>query len=163
YSAAVLAAATKADDLRIYTDVSGVMSADPRVVKGAKPLESMSYAEAAELSYFGAKVIHPRTVLPAVEAGIPVRILNPFAPSDRPFEKRARANVQRRAAAPRRREDRGRASCGDRRRSGGGDARHAGRGGARLHRARKGEHQRRRDRSGLERAEHLPRGDGKGP
>ena len=83
YSAAVLAAATKADDLRIYTDVSGVMSADPRVVKGAKPLESMSYAEAAELSYFGAKVIHPRTVLPAVEAGIPVRILNTFAPSDR--------------------------------------------------------------------------------
>jgi len=59
------------------------MSADPRVVKGAKPLDSMSYAEAAELSYFGAKVIHPRTVLPAVEAGIPVRILNTFAPSDR--------------------------------------------------------------------------------
>ena len=82
YSAAVLAAATKADDLRIYTDVSGVMSADPRVVKGAKPLESMSYAEAAELTYFGAKVIHPRTVLPAVEAGIPVRILNTFAPND---------------------------------------------------------------------------------
>src|SRR5207302_10523892 len=82
YSAAVLAAATKADDLRIYTDVSGVMSADPRVVKGAKPLESMSYAEAAELSYFGAKVIHPRTVLPAIEAGIPVRILNTFAPQD---------------------------------------------------------------------------------
>jgi aspartokinase/homoserine dehydrogenase 1 len=83
YSAAVLAAATKADELRIYTDVSGVMSADPRVVKSAKPLDSMSYAEAAELSYFGAKVIHPRTVLPAVEAGIPVRILNTFAPSDR--------------------------------------------------------------------------------
>ena len=83
YSAAVLAATTKADELRIYTDVSGVMSADPRVVKGAKPLDSMSYAEAAELSYFGAKVIHPRTVLPAVEAGIPVRILNTFAPSDR--------------------------------------------------------------------------------
>jgi bifunctional aspartokinase / homoserine dehydrogenase 1 len=82
YSAAVLAAATKADELRIYTDVSGVMSADPRVVKGAKPLDAMSYAEAAELSYFGAKVIHPRTVLPAVEVGIPVRILNTFAPSD---------------------------------------------------------------------------------
>ena len=79
----MLAAATKADELRIYTDVSGVMSADPRVVKTAKPLDSMSYAEAAELSYFGAKVIHPRTVLPAVEAGIPVRILNTFAPTDR--------------------------------------------------------------------------------
>jgi bifunctional aspartokinase / homoserine dehydrogenase 1 len=82
YSAAVLAAATEADELRIYTDVSGLMSADPRFVKSAKPLASLSYAEAAELSYFGAKVIHPRTVLPAVEAGIPVRILNTFAPSD---------------------------------------------------------------------------------
>jgi aspartate kinase len=58
------------------------MSADPRFVKSAKPLATISYAEAAELSYFGAKVIHPRTVLPAVEAGIPVRILNTFAPSD---------------------------------------------------------------------------------
>ena len=83
YSAAVLAAAVTANELRIYTDVSGVMSADPRVVKDAKPLATLSYAEAAELSYFGAKVIHPRTVLPAVEAGIPVRILNTFAPSDR--------------------------------------------------------------------------------
>ncbi len=82
YSAAILAAAIHANELRIYTDVSGVMSADPRIVSGAKPLASLSYAEAAELSYFGAKVIHPRTVLPAVEAGIPVRILNTFAPSD---------------------------------------------------------------------------------
>jgi aspartate kinase len=82
YSAAVLAAAVNADDLRIYTDVSGVMSADPRIVSDAKPLAKMSYAEAAELSYFGAKVIHPRTVLPAIEAGIPVHILNTFAPDD---------------------------------------------------------------------------------
>jgi len=80
YSAGVLAAAIDASELRIYTDVSGVMSADPRVVKGAKPLGSLSYAEAAELSYFGAKVIHPRAVLPAVERGIPVRILNTFVP-----------------------------------------------------------------------------------
>ncbi len=82
YSAAVLAAAVNATELRIYTDVSGVMSADPRIVKDAKPLAHMSYAEAAELSYFGAKVIHPRTVLPAIEAHIPVRILNTFAPAD---------------------------------------------------------------------------------
>jgi aspartate kinase len=82
YSAAVLAAAVHADELLIYTDVSGVMSADPRIVKDAKPLARMSYAEAAELSYFGAKVIHPRTVLPAIEARIPVRILNTFAPAD---------------------------------------------------------------------------------
>jgi aspartate kinase len=82
YSAAVLAAALNADELQIYTDVSGVMSADPRIVNGAKPLAKMSYAEAAELAYFGAKVIHPRTVLPAIEAHIPVRILNTFAPAD---------------------------------------------------------------------------------
>jgi aspartate kinase len=82
YSAAVLAAALGAAECRIYTDVSGVMSADPRIVADAKPLPAISYAEAAELSYFGAKVIHPRTVLPAVEAGIPVRILNTFAPDD---------------------------------------------------------------------------------
>ena len=82
YSAAILAAALDAEELLIYTDVSGVMSADPRIVAGAKPLPSLSYAEAAELSYFGAKVIHPRTVLPAIEAGIPVRILNTFAPND---------------------------------------------------------------------------------
>jgi len=82
YSAAILAAALDASELLIYTDVSGVMSADPRIVADAKPLPSLSYAEAAELSYFGAKVIHPRTVRPAIEAGIPVRILNTFAPSD---------------------------------------------------------------------------------
>jgi aspartate kinase len=80
YSAAVLAAALGADELRIYTDVNGMMSADPRIVRGAKSLDRVSYAEAAELSYFGAKVIHPRTVLPAIEARIPVRILNTFAP-----------------------------------------------------------------------------------
>ncbi|HEV2251254.1 MAG TPA: aspartate kinase [Candidatus Limnocylindria bacterium] len=82
YSAAVLAAALGARECRIFTDVSGVMSADPRIVTDAKPLPAISYAEAAELAYFGAKVIHPRTVLPAIEAGIPVRILNTFAPDD---------------------------------------------------------------------------------
>jgi len=82
YSAAILAAALGARECRIFTDVSGVMSADPRIVPDAKPLAAISYAEAAELSYFGAKVIHPRTVLPAIEAGIPVRILNTFSPAD---------------------------------------------------------------------------------
>ncbi len=82
YSAAILAAAVDARECRIFTDVSGVYSADPRIVPDAKPLPAISYAEAAELSYFGAKVIHPRTVLPAIEAGIPVRILNTFAPDD---------------------------------------------------------------------------------
>ncbi len=82
YTAALLAAALPADELRIYTDVSGVMSADPRVVPDARPLATLSYAEVAELSHFGAKVLHPRAVLPAVEAGIPVRILNTFSPAD---------------------------------------------------------------------------------
>ena len=82
YSAAMFAAALGARECRIFTDVSGVYSADPRIVADAKPLPAISYAEAAELSYFGAKVIHPRTVLPAIEAGIPVRILNTFAPAD---------------------------------------------------------------------------------
>ncbi|HET8570203.1 MAG TPA: aspartate kinase [Candidatus Limnocylindria bacterium] len=82
FSAAIVAASIGADRLLIYTDVSGVMSADPRIVADARPLAAISYAEASELSYFGAKVIHPRTVRPAVEAGIPVRILNTFAPED---------------------------------------------------------------------------------
>ncbi|OGO70218.1 MAG: hypothetical protein A3H36_04900 [Chloroflexi bacterium RIFCSPLOWO2_02_FULL_71_16] len=82
YTAAIVAAALRADECRIYTDVSGVMSADPRMVRGSRPLARLSYAEAAELSYFGAKVLHPRAVLPAIEAGIPVRILNTFAPDD---------------------------------------------------------------------------------
>ncbi|MBI2773156.1 MAG: aspartate kinase [Chloroflexi bacterium] len=80
YTAAILAAALGASECLIYTDVSGVMSADPRMVEGARPLAQLSYSEAAEMSYFGAKVLHPRAVLPAVEAGIAVRILNTFAP-----------------------------------------------------------------------------------
>lgn len=82
YTAAILAAGLRADECLIYTDVSGVMSADPRIVASARPLGRLSYAEAAELSHFGAKVLHPRAVLPAIEAGIPVRILNTFAPDD---------------------------------------------------------------------------------
>ena len=78
YSASILAAALRADEVLIYTDVNGIMSADPRSVPGARPLERVSYEEAQELSFFGAKVIHPRTVLPAIEARIPVRILNTF-------------------------------------------------------------------------------------
>ena len=78
YSASILAAALSAEEVLIYTDVNGIMSADPRSVPEARPLERVSYDEAQELSFFGAKVIHPRTVLPAIEARIPVRILNTF-------------------------------------------------------------------------------------
>jgi aspartokinase/homoserine dehydrogenase 1 len=81
YSAAILARCLDADDLWIWTDVDGVMTADPKVVSDARTLPMISYAEASELSYFGAKVLHPKTMRPAVEGGIPVRILNSFNPS----------------------------------------------------------------------------------
>jgi len=81
YSAAILARCLDAADLWIWTDVDGVMTADPRVVPDARTLPRISYAEASELSYFGAKVLHPKTMRPAIEGGIPVRILNSFNPS----------------------------------------------------------------------------------
>ena len=81
YSAAILGAALDADEVWIYTDVDGVMTADPRVVGGVRTLETLSYREMSELAYFGAKVLHPKTVLPALERGIPIRIRNTFRPS----------------------------------------------------------------------------------
>jgi aspartate kinase len=74
YSAALFGAAVKADEIQIWTDVEGVLSADPRVVPNARPIPRMSFAEAAELAAFGAKVLHPATVQPAIEAGIPVSV-----------------------------------------------------------------------------------------
>lgn len=76
YSAAVFAAALGADELQIWTDTSGVLSADPLIVEDASPLEILSYEEATELSHYGAKVLHPKTLLPALEKKIPVRVLN---------------------------------------------------------------------------------------
>ena len=80
YSAAIVGRGVDCEELWIWTDVDGVMTADPRVVVDAHTLATISYSEAAELSYFGAKVLHPKTVLPAIEGGIPVRILNSFNP-----------------------------------------------------------------------------------
>lgn len=80
YTAAILGACLDSDEVWIWTDVDGVMTADPRVVPEARTLPEISYAEAAELSYFGAKVLHPKTILPAVERGIPLRIVNTFNP-----------------------------------------------------------------------------------
>jgi bifunctional aspartokinase / homoserine dehydrogenase 1 len=80
YSAAIVGRALDCEELWIWTDVDGVMTADPRAVADAHTLPTISYSEAAELSYFGAKVLHPKTVLPAIEGGIPVRILNSFNP-----------------------------------------------------------------------------------
>lgn len=81
YTATILASALDADEVWIWTDVNGVMTSDPRVVPNARTIVEMSYAEAAELSYLGAKVIHPKTISPAAERKIPIRILNSFNPS----------------------------------------------------------------------------------
>ena len=80
YSAAIVAAAIDASELQIWTDVAGMFSADPRLVKSATAIPQLSFAEAGELAYFGAKVLHPKTIVPAVEKNIPVRILDTFNP-----------------------------------------------------------------------------------
>src|SRR5258706_5239077 len=83
YSAAIAAWALEAELLEIWTDVDGIFSADPRLVPHAAVLPELSYEEAMELSFFGAKVLHPKTIQPAREKGIPVRVRNSFAP-DKP-------------------------------------------------------------------------------
>lgn len=80
YSAAILGQALEADEVWIWTDVDGVMTADPRLVQQARSIERMSYREVAELAYYGAKVLHPLTIRPVVEEGIPLRIKNTFNP-----------------------------------------------------------------------------------
>lgn len=82
YSAAIIGAALDAREIEIWSDVTGVLTADPRIVKGAYTVPSLSYAEAAELAYFGAKVLHPKTIQPAVERGIPVRVRNSRQPAE---------------------------------------------------------------------------------
>jgi len=80
YSAAVVGHGVDADEVEIWTDVDGFMSADPRVVKGARTISEMDYGEAAELAYFGAKVLHPRTIEPAKRKGVAVMVKNTFNP-----------------------------------------------------------------------------------
>lgn len=82
YSAALVAAALGADELQIWTDVTGVMTCDPRICDSARTIPVLSYEEAAELAYFGAKVLHPKTIKPAVDSSIPVRVCNTFEPSE---------------------------------------------------------------------------------
>ncbi len=79
-TAALLAAALKADEAQIWTDTDGVMTADPSVVGGARNIPHMRFDEAAELAHFGSRVLHPSTLLPAMDAGIPVRVLNTNRP-----------------------------------------------------------------------------------
>ncbi len=94
YSATILGAALGAQETVIWTDVDGVKTADPRLVPEARTIAEISYNEAAELAYFGAKVLHPNTLRPVTAAGVPVWIRNSFAP-----EKPGTQN-HRRAANP---------------------------------------------------------------
>lgn len=82
YSAAILGAALPADEVWIWTDVDGVMSADPRLVPEAVTIPVLSYREIAELAYYGAKVVHPKTIRPVIEAGIGLRVCNTFNPAN---------------------------------------------------------------------------------
>jgi aspartate kinase len=81
YSAAIFGAAAGAEEIQIWTDVDGVMTADPRIVPSAKKLKVISFREASELAYFGAKVLHPSTILPAIAKNIPVYVLNARRPN----------------------------------------------------------------------------------
>lgn len=81
-SAAILGAAIHAREIQIWTDVSGVYSADPRIAPDAKPVPSLSFGEIRELALYGAKVLHPDAIKPAIDDGIPVRVLNTFQPND---------------------------------------------------------------------------------
>ncbi len=78
YTAAILGAALDADEIWIWTDVDGIMTTDPKLVPEAKTIKVLSYVEAMELAYFGAKVLHPKTIEPAMKKGIPVRVRNTF-------------------------------------------------------------------------------------
>jgi len=81
YSAGILGAVLQADDVWIWTDVDGVMTADPRAVPEARTIPELTYREIAELAYYGAKVLHPKTIRPVIEAGAGLRICNTFNPS----------------------------------------------------------------------------------
>ncbi|WP_025740419.1 bifunctional aspartate kinase/homoserine dehydrogenase I [Aquimarina pacifica] len=82
FTAAILAAAINAKELQIWTDVSGMYTANPKLVKQAKPVQHISYLEAMELSHFGAKVIYPPTIHPVLEKNIPIIIKNTFSPDN---------------------------------------------------------------------------------
>ena len=83
YTAAIIGAALDSEEIQIWTDVPGVLTADPRIAPKARTVPRLSFAEASELAYFGARVLHPKTLHPAVERDIPVRICNSRAPEGR--------------------------------------------------------------------------------
>ncbi len=82
YTAAILGSLMEAEEIQIWTDVSGVLTANPTIVPDARPVREMTFNEAAELAYFGAKVLHPSTILPAIKKKIPVRVLNSHSPAN---------------------------------------------------------------------------------
>lgn len=82
YSASLIGAALKADEIQIWTDIDGMHNNDPRLVETTKAIKHLSFDEAAELAYFGAKILHPATILPAQEFSVPVRLKNTMAPME---------------------------------------------------------------------------------
>ena len=82
YSAAIFGAALHAEEIQIWTDVDGMMTTDPRIVKNSRLISKLTFDEASELAYFGAKVLHPSTIIPAIKQSIPVRILNSRNPEN---------------------------------------------------------------------------------
>lgn len=80
FSASIIAAAIDADEIWLWKEVHGIMTSDPKIVPQARTISQISYKEAMELSYFGAKVLHPRAIEPAIRNGIPVRVKNTFDP-----------------------------------------------------------------------------------
>ncbi len=82
YSASLIGAAVEADEIQIWTDINGMHNNDPRIVKNTKPIYRLTFDEAAELAYFGAKILHPSSILPAQLKGIPVRLKNTMQPED---------------------------------------------------------------------------------
>lgn len=82
YSASLIGAASDAEEIQIWTDISGMHNNDPRFVTNTKPVYSLTFDEAAELAYFGAKILHPSSILPAQQKGIPVRLKNTMQPDD---------------------------------------------------------------------------------
>lgn len=80
YTASLIGAAIRADEVQIWTDIDGMHNNDPRIVKGTKPIAHLTFDEAAELAYFGAKILHPQSVFPAQRYNIPVRLLNTMDP-----------------------------------------------------------------------------------
>ncbi|MFC7523332.1 aspartate kinase [Parapedobacter sp. GCM10030251] len=80
YTASLIGAAIGADEIQIWTDIDGMHNNDPRIVKGTSPIANLSFNEAAELAYFGAKILHPQSVFPAQRYNVPVRLLNTMEP-----------------------------------------------------------------------------------